>query len=215
MNRKSSTTLTISAVAFIAALLIDLYLILVYPSMIQVIIAVSLIVVVDTYFLVDGILAKVDEIANLNLDKQNELTKVEKGIYSVAKREEVSRTQSMSAILDMMLEMKDENSKLLSEIKDDNSKHMKDLMEQDKLMTKIQLKKDVDNTDRVVSSTEKMAVLITKMATANSRSSNETIEILNDICKELEQRNGKTEEDRKSTRLNSSHPNPSRMPSSA
>ena len=161
MNRKSSTTLTISAVAFIAALLIDLYLILVYPSMIQVIIAVSLIVVVDTYFLVDGILAKVDEIANLNLDKQNELTKVEKGIYSVAKREEVSRTQSMSAILDMMLEMKDENSKLLSEIKDDNSKHMKDLMEQDKLMTKIQLKKDVDNTDRVVSSTEKMAVLIT------------------------------------------------------
>ena len=181
MNRKSSTTLTISAVAFIAALLIDLYLILVYPSMIQVIIAVSLIVVVDTYFLVDGILAKVDEIANLNLDKQNELTKVEKGIYSVAKREEVSRTQSMSAILDMMLEMKDENSKLLSEIKDDNSKHMKDLMEQDKLMTKIQLKKDVDNTDRVVSSTEKMAVLITK--------------ILNDICKELEQRNGKTEDE--------------------
>ena len=77
MNRKSSTTLTISAVAFIAALLIDLYLILVYPSMIQVIIAVSLIVVVDTYFLVDGILAKVDEIANLNLDKQNELTKVQ------------------------------------------------------------------------------------------------------------------------------------------
>ena len=195
MNCKSSTTLTISAVAFLSALLIDLYLILVYPSMIQVIIAVSLIVVVDTYFLVDGILAKVDEIANLNLDKQNELTKVEKGIYSVAKREEVSRTQSMSAILDMMLEMKDENSKLLSEIKDDNSKHMKDLMEQDKLMTKIQLKKDVDNTDRVVSSTEKMAVLITKMATANSRSSNETIEILNDICKELEQRNGKTEDE--------------------
>ena len=195
MNRKSSTTLTISAVAFIAALLIDLYLILVYPSMIQVIIAVSLIVVVDTYFLVDGILAKVDEIANLNLDKQNELTKVEKGIYSVAKREEVSRTQSMSAILDMMLEMKDENSKLLSEIKDDNSKHMKNLMEQDKLMTKIQLKKDVDNTDRVVSSTEKMADLITKMATAFSRSSNETIEILNDICKELEQRNGKTEDE--------------------
>lgn len=195
MNRKSSATLTISAVAFIAALLIDLYLILVYPSMIQVIIAVSLIVVVDTYFLVDGILAKVDEIAFLNLDKQNELTKVEKGIYSVAKREEVSRTQSMSAILDMMLEMKDENSKLLSEIRDDNSKHMKDLMEQDKLMTKIQLKKDVDNTDRVVSSTEKMAVLITKMATANSRSSNETIEILNDICKELEQQNGKIEDE--------------------
>ena len=33
---------------------------------------------------------EIDEIANLNLDKQNELTKVEKGIYSVAKREEIS-----------------------------------------------------------------------------------------------------------------------------
>lgn len=195
MNRKSSTTLTISAVAFIAALLIDLYLILVYPSMIQVIIAVSMIVVVDTYFLVDGILAKIDEIANLNLDKQNELTKVEKGIYSVAKREEISRTQSMSAILDLMLEMKEDNNRLLSEIKDDNTKHVKDILEQDKLMTKIQLKKDVDNTDRVVNSTEKMAILITKMATANSRSSNETIEILNDICRELEQRNGKLEDE--------------------
>lgn len=193
MNRKS-TTLTISAVAFIAALLIDLYLIFVYPSMIQVIIAVSLIVVVDTYFLVDGILAKVDEIANLNLDKQNELTKVEKGIYSVAKREEISRTQTMSALLDLITEFKEDNNQMLTEIKDDNAKHAKDFLEQDKLMTKIQLKKDVDNTDRVVISTEKMAVLITKMATANSRSSNETIEILNDICKELEQRNGNLED---------------------
>lgn len=193
MNRKS-TTLTISAVAFIAALLIDLYLILVYPSMIQVIIAVSLIVVVDTYFLVDGILAKVDEIANLNLDKQNELTKVEKGIYSVAKREEISRTQTMSALFDLITEFKEDNNQMLTEIKDDNAKHAKDFLEQDKLMTKIQLKKDIDNTDCVVNSTEKMAVLITKMATANSRSSNETIEILNDICKELEQRNGNLED---------------------
>lgn len=193
MNRKS-TTLTISAVAFIAALLIDLYLIFVYPSMIQVIIAVSLIVVVDTYFLVDGILAKVDEIANLNLDKQNELTKVEKGIYSVAKRQEISRTQTMSALFDLITEFKEDNNQMLTEIKDDNAKHAKDFLEQDKLMTKIQLKKDIDNTDRVVNSTEKMAVLITKMATANSRSSNETIEILNDICKELEQRNGNLED---------------------
>lgn len=190
MNRKSSTTLTISAVAFIAALLVDLYLILVYPSMIQVIIAVSLIVIVDTYFLVDGILAKVDEIANISIDKQNELTKVEKGIYSVAKREETARTQSMSAILDMMNNMKDENARLLSEIKDDNAKLMNEQIEQDKRMTKLQLMKHTDNTDRIVSSTEEMAILITKMATAHSHSSNETIDILNDICKELEKQNG-------------------------
>lgn len=194
MNRKS-TSLTISAVGFIAGFLIDLYLILAYPSMIQVIIAVSLIVIVDTYFLVDGILAKVDDIANQQLDKQNELTKVEKGIYSVAKREETSRNQSMAAILDMMLELKEDNSRLITELKVDQHTMLNDLIEQDKLMTKVKLKKDVDNTERIISSTEKMAVLITKMATANSHSSNETIEILNDICKELEQRNGKHEDE--------------------
>lgn len=179
MKLKSQSTLTISAVAFIAALLIDLYLILVYPSSIELIIAVSLIVIVDTYFMVDGILAKVDEIASVNIDKQNEMTKVQKGIYSVAKREEISRTQSMSAMLDIILELKDENAKLYDE-----------LLKQDKLMSKLQIKKEEDNTTKIVNSNERLAVLIAQMATANAKSQNEAIEILNDICKELEVRNG-------------------------
>lgn len=179
MKLKSQSTLTISAVAFIAALLIDLYLILVYPSSIELIIAVSLIVIVDTYFMVDGILAKVDEIASVNIDKQNEMTKVQKGIYSVAKREEISRTQSMSAMLDIILELKDENAKLYDE-----------LLKQDKLMSKLQIKKEEDNTTKIVNSNERLAVLIAQMATANAKSQNEAIEILNDICKELEERNG-------------------------
>lgn len=180
MNHKGNTTLTISAVGFIAALLVDIYLIIAYTSSIELIIPVSLIVVVDTYFMIDGILAKVDEIASVNIDKQNELTKVEKGIYSVAKREEVSRNQSMSALLDMMLEMKDENSKLYNE-----------MLNQDKVLTKLSIKKDEDNTTKIVNSNERIAVLIAKMATANAKSSDEAIEILNDICKELEERNGK------------------------
>ncbi|MBE5946873.1 MAG: hypothetical protein E7259_08045 [Lachnospiraceae bacterium] len=178
MKHKSQSTLTVSAVAFVAALLVDLYLIIAYPSLIELIIAVSLIVIVDTYFLVDSIVSKVDEIASVNIDKQNELTKVEKGIYSVAKREEVARTQSMSAILDMIMELKDENSKLY-----------KELIEQDKMMTKLQIKKDADNTTKVVNSNERVAILIAQMATANAKSQNEAIEILNDICKELEERN--------------------------
>ena len=108
-KHKSQSTLTISAVAFIAALIIDLYLIIAAPSNIELIIALSLIVIVDTYFLVDGILSKVDEIATISIDKQNELTKVEKGIYSVAKREEVARSQSMSALLEIVIELKQEN----------------------------------------------------------------------------------------------------------
>ena len=111
-KHKSQSTLTISAVAFIAALIIDLYLIIAAPSNIELIIALSLIVIVDTYFLVDGILSKVDEIATISIDKQNELTKVEKGIYSVAKREEVARSQSMSALLDIVIELKEESYKL-------------------------------------------------------------------------------------------------------
>lgn len=180
MKHKSQSTLTISAVAFVAAMLIDLYLIIAYPSSIELIIAVSLIVIVDTYFLVDSILAKVDEIASVNIDKQNELTKVEKGIYSVAKREETARTQSMSALLDLMLELKDENSKLY-----------KELIDQDKMMTKLHIKKDSDNSTKVVNSNERVAVLIAQMATANAKSQVEAIEILNDICKELEERNEK------------------------
>lgn len=179
MKSRSQTTLTISAVAFIAALIIDLYLIIAYPSNIELIIAVSLIVIVDTYFLVDGILAKVDDIASIAIDKQNELTKVEKGIYSVAKREEVARAQSMSAILEMMDDMKAENAKLYQ-----------DLIDQDKLMAKLQIKKDGDNATKIVNSNERLAVLIAQTATANAKSQNEAIEILNDICKELEERNG-------------------------
>lgn len=180
MKNRSTSTLTISAVGFIAALLIDLYLIIAYTSSIELIIPVSLIVIIDTYFMVDSIITKVDEIASINIDKQNELTKVEKGIYSVAKREEVARTQSMSALLDILLELKEENAKLYGE-----------MMEQDKVLTKLTIKKDQDNTTKIVNSNERLAVLIAQMATANAKNSNEAIEILNDICKELEERNGK------------------------
>lgn len=180
MKHKSQSTLTISAVGFIAALLVDFYLIIAYTSSIELIIPVSLIVIVDTYFLVDGILSKVDEIASINIDKQNELTKVEKGIYSVAKREEISRTQSMSALLDLMLELKEENKNLYS-----------DLIENNKVLTKLSIKKEQDNSTKIVNSNERLAVIIAQMATANAKSQTEAIEILNDICKELEERNGK------------------------
>ena len=178
MKNKSGSALTVSAVAFVAALLVDFYMILVYPARLDIIIAISLIVIVDTYFMVDAILAKVDEIASANIDKQNELTKVEKGIYSVAKREETARTQSMTALLDLLMELKEENSKLYKEI-----------LDQDKVLAKLNVKKAEDNTTKVVNSNERVAVLLAQMATANAKSQTEAIEILNDICKALEERN--------------------------
>lgn len=178
MKHRKSATLTISAVAFIASLLVDLYLIIAYPEKLSIIIAVSFIVIVDTYFMVDSILSLVDDIASIHIDKQNELTKVEKGIYSVAKREEEARSESMNSIMDLLTTMKDENNKL-----------MNDMLDQDKMINKLQIKKQLDNTNQVVTSNEKLAVLIAKMATANAKSSEEAIEILNDICKELEESN--------------------------
>lgn len=183
MRHKKSANLTISAVAFVAAFLVDLYLIISSPQYIEVIIAISLIVVVDTYFLVEVIINKVDDIASIQIDKQNELTKVEKGIYSVAKREEISRNQSMSAILDMMLELKDENATL-----------MRELINQNGMMSKLSIKKEMDNTSKIVNSNEKLAVLIAQSVTANAKSQEEAIEILNDICRELEQSNGRYNE---------------------
>ena len=175
MKHKSQSSLTISAVAFVAAFLVDLYLITAYSSSIELIIAISLIAVVDTFFLVDGILNTINEIASINIDKQNELTKVEKGIYSVSKREEIARNQSMSALLDTLIELKTENASLHNQ-----------LMEQNKLLAKLQIKKDIDNSTKIVNSNDQIALLIEQLATANSKSSSETLEILNDICKELE-----------------------------
>ena len=175
-TRKSQSILAISAVAFVAALLIDLYLIFAAPSKIELIIAVSLIVIVDTYFFVDGILEKVDEIVAVNIDKQNELTKVEKGIYSVAKREEISRNQSMSSMLNAMMDIREQSAKSYA-----------DFAEQDKMLTKLCIKKDMDNANKIINSNERIAVLIAKMATANAKSSDEAIDILNNICKGLQQ----------------------------
>ena len=80
MNIKKSN-LTFSAVGFVASILVLLYLILNQPALIELIIVFGLIALADTYFLVDSIVKKIDEITEASMDKQNELVKVEKGIY--------------------------------------------------------------------------------------------------------------------------------------
>jgi hypothetical protein len=90
----------------------------------------------------------------------------------------------MSAILDMLLDLKDENARLMNQ-----------LIEQESTMSKVTIKKDMDNTNKIVNSNERIAVLLAQSATANAKSQEEALDILNDICKELEQRNGKYEEE--------------------
>ena len=126
MKQKIKTNLLISSVAMMAALMTMIYLVATMPERLELIIAFGLIVVTDTYFLVDSIIRKVDEIANRSLDKQNELAKVEKGLYSVAKREELSMNQKMEELIATVAELKADNIRLNNE-----------LVEQQKLCTKL------------------------------------------------------------------------------
>ena len=80
MKQKLKTNMLISSIAMVAAFLTMIYLIAVMPERLELIIAFGLIIVIDAYFLVDSFLRKVDEIADHSLDKQSELTKVEKGL---------------------------------------------------------------------------------------------------------------------------------------
>ena len=174
MNIKKSN-LTFSAVGFVASAFILLYLILNAPQMIQLIIVFGLIALADTYFLVDSIVKKIDEISEASMDKQTELVKVEKGIYSVAKREESSSIKQNNALIAQLEELKSENQRLNDE-----------LIEQQKLCTKILIKKSQENNTRNLNSSDRISKLLVQLNGNTSNSSKETLEILEEINKTLD-----------------------------
>ena len=174
MNIKKSN-LTFSAVGFVASAFILLYLILNAPQMIQLIIVFGLIALADTYFLVDSIVKKIDEISETSIDKQTELVKVEKGIYSVAKREESANIKQNNALVAQLEELKAENQRLNAE-----------LIEQQKLCTKILIKKSQENNTRNLNSSDRISKLLVQLNGNTSNSSKETMEILEEINKTLD-----------------------------
>ncbi|HCJ08151.1 MAG: hypothetical protein PUC55_01655 [Lachnospiraceae bacterium] len=169
------SNLTFSAVGFVAAVLILLYLILNMPQMIELIIVFGLIAMADTYFLVDSIVKKIDEISELSLDKQTELVKVEKGIYSVAKREETTNGKQNAALLAQLEQLKEENQRLNEE-----------LIEQQKLCTKILIKKSQENNNKTLNSSDRISKLLVQLNGNTSSTSKETLEVLEEINKTLD-----------------------------
>ena len=169
------SNLTFSAVGFVAAVLILLYLILNMPQMIELIIVFGLIALADTYFLVDSIVKKIDEISELSLDKQTELVKVEKGIYSVAKREETTNNKQNAALLAQLEQLKEENQRLNEE-----------LIEQQKLCTKILIKKSQENNNKTLNSSDRISKLLVQLNGNASSTSKETLEVLQEINKTLD-----------------------------
>ncbi len=174
MNIKK-TNLTFSAVGFVASILVLLYLILNTPDMIELIIVFGLIALADTYFLVDSIVKKIDEIAEASMDKQTELVKVEKGIYSVAKREESANIRQNEELLEQLEQLREENKRLNDE-----------LIEQQKLCTKILIKKNQEISGKSLNSSDRISKLLVQLNGNTSSASKETMEVLEEINKALD-----------------------------
>ena len=174
MKQKVKTNIMISSTAMIASFLAFFYLMFVMPEKIELILTFGFIILVDGYFLIDSILKKVDELSLSSLDKQTEMTKVQKGIYSVTKREELSLNQRLDAMQQTIESLKEENAKLTNE-----------LMEQQKLYLKLIIKKNQENMVRVVNSNDRITKQVVQMSGDNKIASNETNETLSEIYRSL------------------------------
>ncbi len=175
MKQRPKFNLLISAMAMMGALMVIFYLIMVMPQRIDLIITFGLIVLADTYFLADGILKRIDDISNDNLDKQSELTKVGKGIYSVAKREETLFTERLEALLHT-----------LEQLQADNIRLNKELIEQQKLLTSFSIKKDQENMNKMISGNDHITKLLVQLNDNSSEASSEALKLLSDISDVLD-----------------------------
>ena len=175
MKQRSRLNLIISAVAMVGALMVIFYLVMVMPTRLDLIITFGVIALVDTYFLTDGILKRIDDISNDSLDKQAEIAKVEKGIYSVAKREEAAMSDRIDQLVSAIEELKAENARLNEE-----------LIEQEKLFTKVNMKKNQESMNKLIGGNDRIAKLLVQLTSNNNTISTETLELLNDIAVVLE-----------------------------
>ena len=169
------SNITFSAVGFVASIVVLFYLIMNLPNMIELIIVFALIALADTYFMVDSIIKKMDEINTASLDKQTELVKVEKGIYSVAKREESTNIKQHGALLEQIEKLQAENQRL-----------NKELIEQQQLCTKILIKKTQESNGKALNSSDRISKLLVQLNGNTTSASKETMEVLAEINKTLD-----------------------------
>ena len=172
--RVKKSNLTFSAVGFVASVLVLLYLILNAPDMLQLIVVFGMIALADTYFLVDSIVKKIDELSEATVDKQTELVKVEKGIYSVVKREESANIKQNQQLIEQIQQLKEENQRLNTE-----------LIEQQKICTSILIKKTQENNAKTLTSSDRISKLLVQLNGNTTTSSKETLEILEEINQTL------------------------------
>lgn len=175
MKQRSRLNLIISAVAMMGALMVIFYLIMVMPTRLDLIITFGVIVLIDTYFLADGILKRIDDISNDSLNKQSELVKVDKGIYSVAKREEAAMSERINRL-----------ASTIEELKADNQRLNEELIEQQKLFAKVDMKKNQENINKIISGNDRIAKLLVQLTSNNNTISTEAVDLLTNIADALE-----------------------------
>lgn len=175
MKQRSRLNLIISAVAMMGALMVIFYLIMVMPARLDLIVTFGIIVLIDTYFLADGILKRIDDISNDSLNKQEELVKVDKGIYSVAKREETAMSKRFNQLI-----------LTIEKLKADNQRLNEELIQQQKLFAKVDMKKNQENINKIVSGNDRIAKLLVQLTSNNNTISTETVELLTSIAEALE-----------------------------
>lgn len=175
MKQRPRLNLIISAVAMMGALMVIFYLIMIMPTRLDLIITFGIIVLIDTYFLADSILKRIDDISNDSLNKQEELVKVDKGIYSVAKREEVAMSKRINQLFLTVDQLKADNQRLIDE-----------LIEQQKLFAKVDMKMNQENINKVMSGNDRIVKLLVQLTSSNNTISTETIELLTNIAEALE-----------------------------
>ncbi len=175
MRQRPKMNLLISSTAMVGSLLVILYLIMVMPQRLDLIVTFGIIALADNYFLMDGILKRIDDISNDNLDKQSEIAKVEKGIYSIAKREESA-----------MAERTEELARAIQSLQADNERLNQELIEQQKLFTKVSMKKSQESYAKLINGNDRVAKLLVQLTSNNNTVSTETLELLSDIATALD-----------------------------
>ena len=93
----------------------------------------------------------------------------------MAKREESTNSKNNNALIEQLEQLKAENQRLNAE-----------LIEQQKLCTKILIKKSQENNNKTINSSERISKLLVQLNGNSSSSTKETLEVLEEINKTLD-----------------------------
>lgn len=174
--KKNNNLISVLSIAFFALGLCLLYIFSEYRSNIGLLCLVAFGQLMFLYFLVKAILVKITSIIEEKDEKNNEISKIGKGIYSVSKKGEANLVNKIDELISTLEKSIENNVRLSNEI-----------IENNKLFSKLEIKKAQENMVRMVNSNDRIAKQIVQVGGDNKVICKEIIIALNDISKALEE----------------------------